>query len=49
MTLTWLTAYSFVVARAGDLLRRGRVRGVVEGITGAVLMAFGIRVMTTAR
>jgi threonine/homoserine/homoserine lactone efflux protein len=49
MTLSWLTLYAFVVARAGDVLRRTRVRRIVEGITGAVLVAFGIRVATTAR
>ena len=49
MTLSWLTLYAFVVARAGDVLRRARVRRIVEGVTGAVLVAFGIRVATTAR
>jgi threonine/homoserine/homoserine lactone efflux protein len=47
MTLTWLTAYAFAVARAGDLLRRSAVRRVVEGITGTVLVAFGLRVAST--
>ena len=46
MTLSWLTVYAFVVARAGDVLRRARVRRVIEGITGTVLVAFGIRVAT---
>jgi threonine/homoserine/homoserine lactone efflux protein len=49
MTLSWLTAYAFVVARAGDVLRRSPVRSALEGITGAVLVAFGVRVATTAR
>ena len=49
MTLSWLTVYAFVVARAGDLLRRSGVRRFVEGVTGAVLVAFGVRVATTAR
>lgn len=49
MTLSWLTVYAFVVARAGDVLRRSGVRRFVEGITGAVLVAFGIRVATTVR
>src|SRR5438067_2112243 len=43
MTFVWLTAYSFAVARAGDVLRRSRVRRVVDGATGAVLVGFGIR------
>jgi threonine/homoserine/homoserine lactone efflux protein len=44
MTLVWLTAYAFAVARAGDFLRRSAVRRFVEAITGTVLIAFGIRV-----
>ncbi len=43
MTFVWLTAYSVAVARAGDVLRRSRVRRILDGITGAVLVAFGIR------
>ena len=49
MTLAWLTAYAFVVARAGDLLRRSRVRRALEAATGAVLVALGLRVATAAR
>ena len=49
MTLSWLTVYAFVVARAGDVLRRARVRRVVEGLTGTVFVAFGIRVATAPR
>jgi len=44
MTLTWLSAYAFAVARAGDVLRRSAVRRALEAITGLVLVAFGIRV-----
>ena len=43
MTLAWLGAYSVIVARVGDVLRRPRVRRAVEGLTGAVLIAFGVR------
>jgi len=43
MTFVWLTAYSVVVARAGDVLRRPRVRKTVDAITGAALAAFGVR------
>jgi threonine/homoserine/homoserine lactone efflux protein len=39
MTFTWLS----VVARAGDVLRRPRVRRVVDAVVGAVLVAFGVR------
>lgn len=43
MTLTWLIGYTFVVARAGDLLRRPRVRRAIEATTGGVLIALGAR------
>jgi threonine/homoserine/homoserine lactone efflux protein len=43
LTLAWLSAYSFGVARAGDLLRRRRVRRTLDALTGTVLVAFGIR------
>jgi threonine/homoserine/homoserine lactone efflux protein len=46
MTLAWLMAYAFAVARAGDVLRRSAVRRAIEAITGVVLMAFGVRVAT---
>ena len=43
LTVLWLAAYAVVVARAGDVLRRGRVRRWIEGVTGAVLVALGLR------
>jgi threonine/homoserine/homoserine lactone efflux protein len=43
MTFVWLTAYSVAIAKAGDVLRRSRVRRAIDGLTGAVLVAFGIR------
>jgi len=43
MTLVWLTAYGIAVAKAGDFLRRPRVRRIVDLVTGAALAAFGIR------
>jgi threonine/homoserine/homoserine lactone efflux protein len=43
MTFVWLSAYAAVVARAGDFLRRPRIRRTIEGITGAVLVALGLR------
>ncbi len=41
--LVWLSAYSLAVARAGDLLRRPRIRRSLDALTGTVLVAFGIR------
>jgi threonine/homoserine/homoserine lactone efflux protein len=49
MTLTWLTAYAFAVARAGDVLRRPRVRRALDAIVGAVLVAFGLRLAAERR
>ncbi len=46
MTLAWLAAYAVAVARAGDLLRRPRVRRALEAATGAILVALGIRLAT---
>jgi len=49
MTLLWLSGYAFAVARAGDFLRRSRVRRWLDRATGAVLIAFGIRLATETR
>ena len=49
MTFGWLTGYAFVVARAGDFLRRSRVRAWLDRVTGAVLIALGLRIATEAR
>ena len=43
LTFAWLAAYSFAVARAGDLLRRPRIRRSLDAFTGTCLVAFGIR------
>jgi len=47
--LSWLTAYTFVVARIGDFLRRPRPRRILEGVTGGVLVAFGARLAAEHR
>jgi threonine/homoserine/homoserine lactone efflux protein len=49
MTFAWLTGYAFLVARAGDFLRRSRVRAWLDRVTGAVLVALGLRLATEAR
>jgi threonine/homoserine/homoserine lactone efflux protein len=49
MTLVWLALYAVVVARAGDFLRRSRVRAWLDRVTGAVLIAFGVRLATETR
>jgi threonine/homoserine/homoserine lactone efflux protein len=49
MTLVWLTAYAFAVARAGDFLGRPAIRRIVDAVTGAVLVALGVRLATERR
>jgi threonine/homoserine/homoserine lactone efflux protein len=49
MTLAWLTGYAFVVARAGEALRRPAVRRALEAVTGVVLVALGLRLATERR
>ena len=49
LTLGWLTGYAVVVNRAGDVLRRERVRRAIDAVMGAVLVAFGIRLATERR
>jgi len=44
MTLVWLSGYAWLVARAGTVLRRPRVRRAIDAVTGTVLVAFGLRV-----
>jgi threonine/homoserine/homoserine lactone efflux protein len=49
MTLAWLSAYAAVIARAGDLLRRPRIRRAFDAAMGAILVAFGVRVAVAER
>jgi threonine/homoserine/homoserine lactone efflux protein len=46
LALIWLTSYASLVSRAGDLLRRPRVRRAIEGCTGLVLVGLGLRLAT---
>jgi threonine/homoserine/homoserine lactone efflux protein len=49
MTLVWLTAYAYAVAKAGDFLRRSRIRRLIDAVVGVVLAGLGIRVASDAR
>jgi threonine/homoserine/homoserine lactone efflux protein len=49
MTGTWLSAYALVVARAGDVLRRGRIRRLLDSLSGCVLVALGLRLAAERR
>ena len=43
LTFVWLTGYAVAVAKAGDVLRRPRIRRALDRVTGVVLVAFGLR------
>jgi threonine/homoserine/homoserine lactone efflux protein len=43
LTLVWLAAYALAVERLGDLLLVPRIRRTLDAATGAVLVAFGLR------
>jgi threonine/homoserine/homoserine lactone efflux protein len=49
MTFLWLTAYAFVVAKAGEVLRRPAIRRWIEGVTGTLLVALGVRIAAEQR
>ena len=49
MTLGWLMGYAVVVAKAGDFLRRPKIRRALDGLFGTVLVAFGVRLATEHR
>jgi threonine/homoserine/homoserine lactone efflux protein len=42
--LVWMTLYAHLVSRAHRTLTRRDVRRWLEGVTGAVLIALGVRV-----
>jgi threonine/homoserine/homoserine lactone efflux protein len=49
MTFLWLAAYAFVVAKAGEVLRRPAIRRWIEGVTGTLLVALGVRIAAEQR
>jgi len=49
ITMAWLTAYTLVVARAGDFLRRPRIQRAIEATTGIVLVGLGVRLAQASR
>ena len=44
MALAWLTLYATVIAYLGDAFRRSNIRRVLDGLMGATLVGFGVRV-----
>jgi threonine/homoserine/homoserine lactone efflux protein len=49
MTLAWLAGSAVVIAKAGQALARPRIRRALEGVTGAVLVALGLRLALASR
>jgi threonine/homoserine/homoserine lactone efflux protein len=49
LTFCWLAAYSVAVARARRVLERERIRRALEAVTGAVLVALGLRLAADHR
>jgi threonine/homoserine/homoserine lactone efflux protein len=49
LTFVWLSGYAWAVARAGDVLRRPRIRRALDRVTGVVLVAFGVRMAAESR
>ena len=49
MTFAWLALYSAVVDRARAVLGRPRVRRLLEGVSGVVLVGFGARLALQQR
>ena len=48
MTFAWLALYAAAIARAGEALRGTRLRRALDALTGAVLVALGLRVAADA-
>ena len=49
MTLVWLCGYALVAVRVSAVLTRPRVKAAIDGLTGAVLVAFGVRLALERR
>ncbi len=49
MTFLWLAAYAALIARAGALFQRPAVRRALDAVTGATLVALGLRIAASER
>jgi threonine/homoserine/homoserine lactone efflux protein len=49
ITFAWLALYATAVAKAGEVLRRQRIRRTIDALTGAVLIGLGVRIATQTR
>lgn len=49
MTVVWLCAYALVAVRASEVLRRPRVKAAIDGLSGVILIGFGVRLALERR
>ena len=49
ISIVWLVAWAWLIGRAGGVLAGPRWRAALERVTGAVLVALGLRLATTSR
>lgn len=49
LTFVWLAFYATLIAKAGDFLRRPKVRRAIEGVTGMLLIGLGVRIAAEHR
>jgi threonine/homoserine/homoserine lactone efflux protein len=49
MTFLWLAFYAAAIHKVRGVLQRPTVRRLVEGVTGMVLIALGLRIATEQR
>ena len=42
--LSWLTLYGYLISRAGQSRFGTRIRTMLQGVTGVVLLALGVRI-----
>lgn len=49
MGLVWLSWYAYMVAKAGDVLRRPSIKRLLDRVTGVVLIAIGLRLAVERR
>jgi RhtB (resistance to homoserine/threonine) family protein len=49
MTVLWLAAYCLIAARAAETLRRPQIESALDRVTGVVLIAIGLRLVTEHR
>jgi threonine/homoserine/homoserine lactone efflux protein len=49
MTLAWLSLYSVAIGRLREVFNASRVRRALEGLTGAALVALGVRLAASER